>query len=98
MWNDNEVCTDQFFVGIDDLLYGLLADISLDGPSREDMALLEDLFDFLQSSLSRFRETKEDVDARRKATRGENEISLLSNLRQTGIILFITGVNLPSMR
>jgi hypothetical protein len=93
-----EVCTDQLFVGIDDLLYSLLADISLDGPSREDMALLEDLFDFLQSSLSRFRETKENVDARRKATRGENEISLLSNLRQTGIILFITGVNLPSMR
>jgi len=93
-----EVCTDQLFVGIDDLLYSLLADISLDGPSREDMALLEDLFDFLQSSLSRFRETKEDVDARRKATRGENEISLLSNLRQTGIILFKTGVNLPSMR
>jgi hypothetical protein len=71
-----EVCTDQFFVGIDDLLYSLLADISLDGPSREDMALLEDIFNFLQSSLSRFRETKEDVDARRKATRGEYEISL----------------------
>jgi len=76
MWNDNEVCTDQFFVSVDDLLYGLLADISLDGPSCEDMALLEDLLDFLQSSLSCFRETKEDVDARRKVTRGENEISL----------------------
>jgi hypothetical protein len=71
-----EVCTDQFFVGIDDLLYSLLADISLDGPSCEDMALLEDLLDFLQSSLSRFRETKEDVDACRKVKCGENEISL----------------------
>jgi hypothetical protein len=76
MWNDNEVCTDQFFVGVDDLLYGLLADIPLDGPSCEDMTLLEDLLDFLQSSLSRFRETKEDVDARRKVTRCKNEISL----------------------
>jgi hypothetical protein len=93
-----EVCTDQSFVGIDDLLYSPFANISLDGPSREDMALLEDLFDFLQCSLSRFRETEEDVDACRKVKRGENEISLLSNLRQTGIILFITGVNLPSMR
>ena len=72
-----EVGTDQCFVGVDDLLNSFLANISLDGPSREDMALLKDLFDFLQSSLSRFREAKEDVDACRKVKRGENEISLL---------------------
>ena len=87
MWNDNEVCTDQFFVGIDDPLYGLLVDISLDGPSCEDTAFLEDLLDFLRSSLSCFWETKEDVDACRKVKRGENKISLISNLYQTRMIL-----------
>jgi hypothetical protein len=76
-----EVCTDRFFVGIDDLLYSLLTDISLDGPSREDMTLLEDLLDFFQSSLGRFRKTKEDVDACRKIKRGENEISLNNSVR-----------------
>ena len=47
MWNDNEICADQLFVGVIALLYGLLANISHDGPSFEDTALLEDLLDFL---------------------------------------------------
>lgn len=72
---------DQMSVGSDNLINSFLADVSLDSPSCEDMALLEDLLNFLQSSLSRFGEAKEDVNARRKIEGGENEISLSNSVR-----------------
>jgi hypothetical protein len=83
------------FVGGDDLANSFLSNISLDSPSCEDMALFEDLLNFLQSALSRFGEAKEDVKARRKVEGGENEISLNNSVR---LDVFKTGVNIPSMQ
>jgi len=76
-----QIFADQKFVGSDDLINSFLADISLNGLSCEDMALIEGILDFLQSSLSRFREAKEDVKARRKVEGSKNEIGLSDSVR-----------------
>jgi len=73
---DGEDFTDQVFISAYNLINGFLANISFDGPGSENMALVEDLLNFLQASSSRFGEAKEDMDAGSKIKRGEDEISL----------------------
>ena len=69
---------------VNDLVERLLADIALDLPGREDMALCEDLLDLLERASSSLREHEEEVDSSSKVESAEDEVRLVSDRRKTG--------------
>ena len=67
-----------------DVLEGLLADVALDLPGSEDVALGEDVLDLLKRAAGSLGEHEEDVDERSKVERAEDEVRLPRDVRQTG--------------
>ena len=65
-----------------DVLEGLLADVALDLPGGEDVALGEDILDLLERAASSLGEHEEDVDERGEVERAEDEVRLPRDVRQ----------------
>ena len=66
------------------LLERLVADVPVDLPGREDVALGEDVLDLLECTPSGLGEAEQDVDERSEVEGTENEVGLVGNGGQAG--------------
>lgn len=67
-----------------DVLERLLADVALDVPRGEDVALVEDVLDLLERASGRLGEHEEDMDEGGEVERAEDEIRLVRDRGETG--------------